>query len=95
MVLQLVCAFQRQLGKLLCLSVGHSRFPSHSVTLLEWPLLTLCHLRQGVGHMAVQLAKSLGLHVAAVAGPANAAWVKEALGADAVVDYAQKVRGLG
>ncbi|WIA42334.1 hypothetical protein OEZ86_008346 [Tetradesmus obliquus] len=44
----------------------------------------------GVGHMAVQLSKSLGLTVVAVAGPSNAAWAKEALGADEVVDYTKQ-----
>lgn len=43
--------------------------------------------------MAVQLGKSLGLTVVAVAGPSNAAWAKEALGADEVVDYTKQVRG--
>uniref|UniRef100_A0A383WHE0 Enoyl reductase (ER) domain-containing protein n=1 Tax=Tetradesmus obliquus TaxID=3088 RepID=A0A383WHE0_TETOB len=41
----------------------------------------------GVGHVAVQLAKSLGLVTVGVAGPKNTAWVKQQLGADEVVDY--------
>lgn len=41
----------------------------------------------GVGHVAVQLAKALGLYVVGIAGPNNTAWVKESLGADEVVDY--------
>jgi len=40
----------------------------------------------GVGHLAVQLAKALGLHVVGVAGSANVEFVKE-MGADEVVDY--------
>jgi NADPH:quinone reductase-like Zn-dependent oxidoreductase len=50
----------------------------------------------GVGHFAVQLGKSLGLFVVAVAGPSNVQWLKESLGADEVVDYSKQVRfGLG
>lgn len=45
----------------------------------------------GVGHMAVQLAKALGLYVVGVAGPTNAEWVKQHLGADEVVDYKKQV----
>eukprot|EP00882_Tetradesmus_deserticola_P003189 GHRQ01003380.1.p1 GENE.GHRQ01003380.1~~GHRQ01003380.1.p1 ORF type:complete len:233 (+),score=88.23 GHRQ01003380.1:312-1010(+) len=41
----------------------------------------------GVGHMAVQLAKALGLFTVGVAGPKNTVWVKDQLGADEVVDY--------
>lgn len=37
----------------------------------------------GVGHMAVQLAKALGLHVVGICGPKNLEWVKQ-LGADEV-----------
>ena len=37
----------------------------------------------GVGHLAVQLAKALGLHVVGVAGSANVEFVKE-MGADEV-----------
>eukprot|EP00879_Flechtneria_rotunda_P003295 GHRR01003520.1.p1 GENE.GHRR01003520.1~~GHRR01003520.1.p1 ORF type:complete len:321 (+),score=105.33 GHRR01003520.1:281-1243(+) len=44
----------------------------------------------GVGHIAVQLGKALGLYVVGVAGPSNAAWVKEHLGADEVVDYSKQ-----
>lgn len=44
----------------------------------------------GVGHMAVQLAKALGLFVVAVAGPANVDWAKKSLGADEVVDYSKQ-----
>ncbi len=44
----------------------------------------------GVGHMAVQLGKALGLYVVGVAGPANTEFVKQ-LGADEVVDYKQEV----
>lgn len=45
----------------------------------------------GVGHIAVQLAKVLGLHVTAVAGPTNQDFLKE-LGADEVLNYkTQKV----
>jgi NADPH-dependent curcumin reductase CurA len=40
----------------------------------------------------VQLGKALGLTVVAVAGPSNVGWVKEALGADEVVDYREQVR---
>jgi NADPH:quinone reductase-like Zn-dependent oxidoreductase len=40
----------------------------------------------GVGHLAVQLAKALGLYVVGVAGSDNVDFVKE-LGADEVVDY--------
>lgn len=43
----------------------------------------------GVGHMAVQLAKALGLYVVGVAGPANVEWVKQ-LGADEVVNYREQ-----
>lgn len=44
----------------------------------------------GVGHMAVQLAKALGLYVVGVVGPANVDWVKQHLGADEVVDYSKQ-----
>lgn len=44
----------------------------------------------GVGHMAVQLAKALGLYVVGVAGPSNVEWVKQ-LGADEVRDYSKQV----
>lgn len=44
----------------------------------------------GVGHVAVQIAKALGLYVVAVAGPNNVSWVKEALGADETVDYSKE-----
>lgn len=47
----------------------------------------------GVGHMAVQLAKSLGLYVVGVAGPSNVSWVQQELGADEVVDYSKQVAG--
>ncbi|PSC70488.1 NADPH:quinone reductase [Micractinium conductrix] len=40
----------------------------------------------GVGHMAVQLANTLGLYVVGICGPKNVEWVK-GLGADEVVDY--------
>ncbi|MEV4146529.1 NADP-dependent oxidoreductase [Amycolatopsis sp. NPDC049691] len=40
----------------------------------------------GVGHIAIQLAKSLGAHVITTAGPAKREFV-EGLGADEVVDY--------
>lgn len=40
----------------------------------------------GVGHFAVQIAKTLGAEVYAVCGPRNAAFVKS-LGADAVYNY--------
>eukprot|EP00877_Chromochloris_zofingiensis_P015014 jgi/Chrzof1/9767/Cz04g15020.t1 len=41
----------------------------------------------GVGHIAVQLAKALGLFVVATAGTNNVDFVKNELGADEVVDY--------
>ncbi|SEF32742.1 NADPH:quinone reductase [Amycolatopsis pretoriensis] len=40
----------------------------------------------GVGHVAIQLAKSLGAHVITTAGPAKREFV-EGLGADEVIDY--------
>jgi len=43
----------------------------------------------GVGHFAVQIAKTLGAEVHAVCGPRNAAFVKS-LGADAVYNYADR-----
>lgn len=43
----------------------------------------------GVGHVAVQIAKALGLYVVAVAGPSNVTWVKQQLGADEVLDYSK------
>lgn len=46
----------------------------------------------GVGHLAVQMAKAHGAYVVGVAGPTNVAWVKDALGADEVVDYSKQVR---
>jgi hypothetical protein len=58
-------------------------------------LLLLVLLTPGVGHMAVQLGKVLGLYVVGVAGPANVEWVKQQLGADEVVDYKQEVGGWG
>lgn len=61
------------------------------------PAAVLCHFStlptSGVGHMAVQLAKSLGLYVVGVAGASNASWVKQELGADEVVDYSKQVSG--
>jgi hypothetical protein len=53
-------------------------------------LSVLC-LVSGVGHMAVQLAKALGLYVVGVAGPSNVDWVKQQLGADEVLDYSKQV----
>eukprot|EP00878_Enallax_costatus_P002373 GHUV01002549.1.p1 GENE.GHUV01002549.1~~GHUV01002549.1.p1 ORF type:complete len:321 (+),score=63.83 GHUV01002549.1:653-1615(+) len=44
----------------------------------------------GVGHLAIQIAKALGMYVVGVAGPANASWVKEQLGADEVIDYSKQ-----
>jgi NADPH:quinone reductase-like Zn-dependent oxidoreductase len=44
----------------------------------------------GVGHLAVQIGKALGLYVVGVAGPANADWVKNTLGADEVIDYSKQ-----
>lgn len=40
----------------------------------------------GVGHLAVQLAKSMGAHVTGTARPANHAFLRD-LGADALIDY--------
>ncbi len=40
----------------------------------------------GVGHVAIQLAKSLGAHVITTAGPGKREFVEE-LGADEVIDY--------
>ncbi len=40
----------------------------------------------GVGHLAVQIATSLGAHVIATASPASHDWLRE-LGADEVLDY--------
>ncbi|MFD2415830.1 NADP-dependent oxidoreductase [Amycolatopsis pigmentata] len=40
----------------------------------------------GVGHVAIQIAKALGAHVIATAGPSKRAFVEE-LGADEVIDY--------
>lgn len=42
----------------------------------------------GVGHLAVQVAKSMGAHVTGVCSGKNAALVRR-LGADAIVDYTQ------
>lgn len=43
----------------------------------------------GVGSYAVQIAKSLGVHVTAVCGTGNIPWVKE-LGADRIIDYKEE-----
>ena len=38
----------------------------------------------GVGHLAIQMAKALGLYTVRVAGPSNMLFVKGELGADEV-----------
>lgn len=68
-------------------SPSHQALMAASPTLGERVLIT--QSSGGVGHVAVQLAKALGLYVVAVAGPSNVSWVKQELGADEVVDYAK------
>jgi len=53
----------------------------------QWVLIT--GAAGGVGHFAVQIAKSFRAHVVAVCSAGNAAFVRE-LGADEVVDYARE-----
>lgn len=53
----------------------------------QWVLIT--GAAGGVGHFAVQIAKSFRAHVVAVCSAGNAAFVSE-LGADEVVDYARE-----